>query len=298
MRVVPRRATAPGSSANLGPGFDALGLALGRYVTVEIRPARRLELRTFGEGAGGDAADHLAVTVACSILGHARFSISVSSDLPVGRGLGSSAALAVAAASAAGAVDPLFLAARLDGHPENAAASVHGGLVVATLVGDQPVVRSLRLDPDLSFVLVVPAQPLLSVRARAVLPEMVPLRDAAFNLGRMGILLAGLADRRQLAASAGEDRLHQRARSALFPEADDVLERLYRAGALLSCWSGAGPSLLAVCDGVRSANEVRSAGAAALRELGVPGEALLVSPDLTGVVVEELEAVGDRSRDE
>ncbi len=172
----------------------------------------------------------------------------MDSDIPVGRGLGSSAALAVAAAAAAGAADPFRYGVEIDGHPENAAASAFGGLVAATMVGDRPVVRRMPLDPDLSFVVLVPDRQLLTADARAVLPESVSRGDAVFNLGRLALLLAGLADHHDLGPEAGDDRLHQDARAAVFPEAPDLLAGLREAGALMSCWSGAGPSLLAVCD--------------------------------------------------
>jgi homoserine kinase len=112
-----------------------LAIALDRYVQVEVVPAPALSVRSTGEGAdhSGDAS-HLAARVVADVLGHDRFAVTVHSQIPVSRGLGSSAALAAAAAGAAGADDPLAVAAAYDGHPENAAASVVGGLVAATMV--------------------------------------------------------------------------------------------------------------------------------------------------------------------
>ncbi len=153
----------------------------------------------------------------------------------------------MAAAAAAGAADPFRYGVAIDGHPENAAASAFGGLVVATTIAGRPVYRRLALDPDLRFVVVIPARQLPTAAARAVLPATVPHADAAFNLGRMGLLIAGLADRTMLLPEAGEDRLHQDAAPAALPEAASILAGLRAAGALMSCWSGAGPSLLAVC---------------------------------------------------
>src|ERR1700682_5614502 len=124
------RARAPASSANLGPGFDVLALALSVYVEVTVEPAARLRVEAEGEGADLPLdATHLAVRVATEVAGHDRLAIAVRSEIPVVRGVGSSAALAAAAAAAAGARDPLGVAAAFDGHPENAAASVLGGLV-------------------------------------------------------------------------------------------------------------------------------------------------------------------------
>jgi homoserine kinase len=279
------RARAPASSANLGPGFDVLALALGLYVEVSVEPADRFSLSSSGEGAELAAdATHLAAQVATAAAGHDRLAITVHSDIPVGRGLGSSAALAVAAAAAAGTADPMASAADVDGHPENAAASTLGGLIVATTVGGRPVAYRLPLDPGLAFVVLVPDRPLPTREARAALPTSVPHRDAAFNLGRMGLLVAGLADRRRLIGAATEDRLHQGPRTRLFPEAEALLAGLVDAGALASCWSGAGPALLALC-APEVAGGVVEAGRTLLAGQGVAGRVIQLAADLEGVVV-------------
>ncbi|MHB8670460.1 MAG: homoserine kinase [Acidimicrobiales bacterium] len=281
------RARAPASAANLGPGFDAVALALSLHVEVEVSAAEALALRVQGQGDDLVAdRGHLAARVARAVLGHDRVRIEVRSAIPVGRGLGSSAALAVAVAAACGGDDPLALAASLDGHPENAAAAVLGGLVAATQVDDRPMAVRLPLDPGLGFVVVVPSRPLSTERARQALPGHVPLADAAFNLGHLGLLLAGLGDRRLLSSRATEDRLHQAARAPLFPEAGHLLAGLVEAGALASCWSGAGPSLLAIC-AAEAVPGVREAGLDLLEEVGVPGDVLALRPDLDGLVMDD-----------
>jgi len=280
------RARVPASSANLGPGFDVLALALALYVEVEVVPAARLSLSSEGEGASVACDEHhLAAQVARAVCGHDRLAIRVRSEIPLRRGLGSSAALSVAVAAAAGAADPLKVAVGIEGHAENAAASLRGGLVSAALLDSGPVVRRLPLDPGLAFVVLIPDRELATSDARKVLDEVVPRADAVFNLSRMGLLLAGLADRTLLTVEAGEDRLHQSQRSHLFPEAPELLARLTKAGALVSCWSGAGPSLLGICDGPEAAGRVREAGEAALEALAVPGRAMVVVPDLEGLVL-------------
>jgi len=286
--VASRRARCPASSANLGPGFDTLAIALALYVEVDVRAGPRLIVRAEGEGKElATDQTNLAARVAMDVAGTSELDITIRSQIPVARGLGSSAALAVAAAAAAGATDPLAAAAAVEGHPENAAASLLGGLVTATMLGSRPVASKLPLDSGLAFVVLVPDAPLPTVQARQALPETVSHKDAIFNLGRMGLLISGLADRRRLVAEATEDRLHQQARTPLFPESRVLMAGLQDAGALAACWSGAGPSLLAICDKSVAAN-VREAGERLLREARIAGRAVLLKADAKGLIVTPL----------
>jgi homoserine kinase len=280
------RARVPASSANLGPGFDTLAVALDLYVEVEVEPASRLIVRSEGVGAGlSDDPSHLAARVAIDVAGTDCLAITVRSQIPIARGLGSSAALAVAAAAAAGARDPLAVAAQMDGHPDNAAASKVGGLVAAARVrGGVQAVR-LPLDVSLSFVVIVPDLTLSTARARQALPTEVSRESAAFNLSRLALLLAGLADSRMLIPEATEDRLHQDYRSPLFPAAPKLLASMSAGGALAVCWSGAGPSLLGICRGT-DATQVRQAAEAALAEAGLTGQVLVLRPDLHGLMID------------
>ena len=279
------KARVPASSANLGPGFDTLGLALSLYTEVTVTPADRLEIVSSGEGSWFPATpNHFVAKMARHVLGHDRLRIEVSSEIPVSRGLGSSASLAIAVVAACGHPDPLTVVATLEGHADNASAGVLGGLVTATLINGRVVANRLALDPSLTFVVVIPDRHLSTGDARKVLPPEVGFSDAVFNLGRMGALIAGMADRSRLTASAFDDHLHQQQRTALYPESVELLGALIEAGALGSCWSGAGPTLLAVCDR-SSVGAVRDAGESTLAAVGLTGRSLHVEADTNGLQV-------------
>ena len=278
------RARVPASTANLGPGFDALALALALYVEVDIEESDHLEVIAQGCVTDVDAHHHLGVRVARDVLGHDRFRLRVDSQIPIARGLGSSAALALAAAAAAGSTDALSAAVAIDGHPENAAASRFGGLVVAAVLDGETVVEPLGLDDALRFVVVIPDEELATAAAREVLPASVALRDATHNLARFGLLIAGLADHHRLRAEAMDDRLHQRYRGALLPFADAVLVGLRDAGALASCWSGAGSTMLGVVTS-QAADSVAASARDMLESLSVPGVVQVLDADHAGLVV-------------
>lgn len=279
------RARCPCSSANLGPGFDALALALNLYVEVSVEPADALAITTEGEGADfPQGPEHMSAAIARDVLGHDNVAITVRSEIPVARGLGSSAALAAATAAAAGASDPLAIATRIDGHAENAAASVLGGLVVGTVVDGQPVAERLEVDDRLAFVVVIPERMLSTRDARAALEPEVPLHDAAANLGRLGLLIAGFANADRFSPYAMQDALHQPYRIPLFPESEPIMRGLVEAGALGACWSGAGSTLLAVAM-AGDADAVCAAGTDMLSETGVNGRALRLEVDRTGLQI-------------
>lgn len=280
-------ARCPCSSANLGPGFDALAVALTLYVDVSVEAGDALSITTEGEGADFPTGpDHMAARVARDVLGHDKVAITIRSDIPVARGLGSSAALAAAVAAAAGSPDPLGVAAHVDGHAENAAASVLGGLVVGTMVDETPVAEQLPVDERLAFVVVIPDRMLSTRDARAALHQEVSLHDAATNLGRLGLLIAGFANAERFSPFAMQDTLHQPYRIPLFPESETIMRGLREAGALGSCWSGAGSTLLAVA--MRGdAEAVCAAGTNLLDETKLNGRVLQLEPDRTGLVVSE-----------
>ena len=255
------RACVPATSANLGPGFDSLGLALGLHDEVEARVLPSgLSVDVSGEGAA-DVADagekHLvvrAMRAAFDDLGVGQpsgLALRCVNRIPHGRGLGSSAAAIVAGVLAARALagasvgpdDALPLASELEGHPDNVAPCLYGGLTISWMAG--PVARAVRLEPlaQITPVVVIPAAPVSTNVARGLLPAAVPHADAARNAGRAALLIAALTARPEALLDGTEDRLHQDYRAPVMPATHDLLGRL-RAASLPAVVSGAGPSVL------------------------------------------------------
>ncbi|MDY6999346.1 MAG: homoserine kinase [Actinomycetota bacterium] len=257
------------SSANLGPGFDSMGIALSLYDEVIVETTDSgLVVEVEGQGAGQVPLDasHLVVravqrglaetgTVAPGLIVRCR------NEIPHSRGLGSSAAaavggLAVANGLAAQANCPLMTESRLvqissefEGHPDNAAAAVLGGAVVSwTEAGAQPprfAAAAIRLHPDIHLFTAVPQVRSSTAETRAVLPEQVSHTDARFNLSRSALLVVALTERPDLLMAATEDVLHQPQRASAMPASAEYLAVLRRSG-VPAVLSGAGPAVLAL----------------------------------------------------
>lgn len=259
----PVRVRVPATSANLGPGFDALGLALGRYDEVTARvTAGGVSVAVTGEGAGHLPTDasHLVVRSMMAVfdeLGErpAGLELSCLNRIPQARGLGSSSAAIVAGILAARAlvVDgaarmpddaALRFAARLEGHPDNVAPCLLGGFTIAWTQDDGA--RAVREDPapGVRPVVFVPSEQGLTEVARAALPATVPHADAAFNAGRSALLVQALTRAPELLFPATEDRLHQPYRASGAPASAALVARL-RADGVAAVVSGAGPTVLA-----------------------------------------------------
>lgn len=287
----------PASTSNLGPGFDCLGLALGLWLEVRATPVAggRHELVRHGEGlAELPAADGDLVLAGFERLRKVHafrgcFRFEVRSEIPVGRGLGSSGAAIVAGAllarSIAGRarVEGALLAACIDieGHPDNVAAALTGGLTLcARTTPEDWTVLTPPLSPTIGFAVAWPRQPLETPRARAALPASVPFSDATENPRRLAFLLEGL--RRGdpgLLAFGGEERLHVRYRLPLLPGAERALAAGHAAGAWLATLSGAGSGLVAL--GPRGAMEpIAQAMAAELEAATGLGVARVLEPVL------------------
>jgi homoserine kinase len=262
----PVRVRVPATSANLGPGFDALGLALALHDEVEAEvTGAGLAVEVSGEGADTAAADerHLVVRAMRAAFAATAgeqppgLALRCTNAIPQGRGLGSSAGAVVAGLLAARALagtrspEPLpdnallALATELEGHADNAAACLAGGLTVAWNPGTGP--RAVRLEPLPAIVpvLCVPVQSMPTTAARRALPPTVPHADAAANAGRAALLVTALTQAPDLLLDATQDVLHQPYRAPLMPAAADLIGRLREAG-IAAVLSGAGPSVLAL----------------------------------------------------
>jgi homoserine kinase len=265
----------PASSANLGPGFDALGMALGIYLTCRFEPSEQLSILVCGRDAGQISAgpDNLiwqtVQAVARDVTGSLPpIALEIDNDIPIGKGLGSSAAALTAGVVIADHLLGLHWkphrildeAARIEGHPDNVAACVLGS-IVASAIDAGGVARAVRLElPErYGVAIVVPDFNLPTTEARKVLPRSYASQDAIFNVQRSALLVAALATGTTSAFPiALEDRFHQPYRYSLIPGLEEMVN--LRAPGLLGCTlSGAGPSVLVfyekgseqVCDLVR-----------------------------------------------
>lgn len=254
----------PATSANLGPGFDALGMALDLANVVHVAPAEALAVRIEGEGAGvlAEGPDNLvyqAMTCLAERLGEPLPPVRLHcvNAIPLARGLGSSSAAIVAGLVAANHLygdrlspDALLeLAVALEGHPDNVAPALLGGVRVCVQTDAGVCQAPVPLRRPLRAVLFVPDFPMPTEAARRALPATVPLHDAVFNLGRAALLVAALATGAyDLLREATRDRLHQPARTALFPAMPAFFAAALEAGALGACLSGAGSTVLALVE--------------------------------------------------
>lgn len=289
----------PASSANLGAGYDCLGVALAitNRVTLEARAEalHGIELTVVGEGRGELSADRdnrfvrgleAAIRAAVGdVPADVWWSIRMDNDIPLSRGLGSSAAATVGGVLAGNALtgdsletkDLLRLATEIEGHPDNASAVLLGGFVASASGPDG--VDAVRFDapPELRAVLFVPDLRLSTGEMRAALPTAVPFADAVANLGAVAVGVGGLASGRfELLRRLTVDRLHEPYRAGAFPQLPDLVTAARDAGALGACLSGAGSTVLAFVDSEEATAAVSGAFEATAARYELTGHAMSV----------------------
>lgn len=259
------RVKVPATSANLGPGFDTLGLALALYdeltVTVRDEPGAFVEVHGVGEGEVPTDETNLVVRA----IAHAFAAVGMPvpglhlvahNSIPHGRGLGSSGAAIVSGIVAAkgllegivefGPQQLLSLSTELEGHPDNVAPALFGGLTIAWVSATGPQHKKLMVHRGVSPLVFVPEHVMSTALARSLQPTSVPHEDAVFNVSRSALLVAALVQSPELLLAATEDKLHQNYRAKAMPETDRLISAL-RADGFPAVVSGAGPSILVLC---------------------------------------------------
>ncbi|GLX69517.1 homoserine kinase [Paenibacillus glycanilyticus] len=292
----------PASTANLGPGFDTLGMALSLYAWIEMSAAEKTTFRLFGDNMQGIPTDksNLLYEVAQLVFDEAGVSVpelevAMYSDIPLARGLGSSATAIVGALVAANALiggplsdDKLFqLATKLEGHPDNVGASLFGGIVVSAWDGERADYVKLTPHAKLETLVAIPAFQLSTEKARHALPSQISMADAVFNVGRSSLLVAALASGELgLIRHAMRDRLHQPYRAPLIPGMSTILEHATEYGALGAALSGAGPTLIAFVEaGSKNDSGLEPFLLGTLKQEGIAAETMRLKPCLDGPVI-------------
>lgn len=252
----------PATTANIGPGFDSMGcaLALYNYITCEVLPAGKLVITGCPEPYQNE--ENLAVQGYRAVLSrlglpNEGLSLNIRAEIPVCRGLGSSAAMIAGGATAANLLhgsplppaELLEVTNEIEGHPDNLAPAIYGGLTASLVEDGKPRTVKLPLSPTLRWVAAIPDFELSTHLARAVLPKEVTFVDAVYNASHVAVLVGALGrGDRELIAMALRDRLHQPYREKLIPEYNKVKTAAEQCGAIAFCISGAGPTLLALTD--------------------------------------------------
>lgn len=253
---------APATTANIGPGFDSMGCALALYNYITCEPLMENQLIITGCPKQYQNEENLAVQGYYAVLKRLGLpkeglALDIKANIPVCRGLGSSAALIAGGAAAANLMHgtPLFadellqITNEIEGHPDNLAPAIYGGLTASLLENGKPKTIKLPLSPALRWVAAIPDFELSTHLARSVLPKEVSFADAVYNASHAAVLVGAMGSgNRELIATALRDRLHQPYREKLIPEYDKVRAAAEQCGAIAFCISGAGPTLLALTD--------------------------------------------------
>lgn len=290
----------PATSANLGPGFDTLGLSLALYdeLRVSVRDEPGATVEVVGVGAGEVPTDESNLVVRA--IAHTFESVGVAlpglnllarNSIPHGRGLGSSGAAIVSGIMAArglleGVVEfdaqaLLALANDMEGHPDNVAPALFGGLTIAWVTPDGPRFKKLIVHRGVSPLVLVPEHVMSTALARSLQPQSVPHEDAVFNVSRSALLVAALIQSPELLHAATEDKLHQSYRASAMPETDRLIT-LLRSNGFAAVVSGAGPSILVLCS---DPSQRLAAAELVAREAQTAWQPLMLAVDFKGATV-------------
>lgn len=258
----------PATSANLGPGFDSLGLALQLYNDFHIKPSILQSIRIQGEGEGVPKLLKennfikifkeicAQISEESAIAESANFSFLLQNNIPISRGLGSSSAAIVGAI--VGAYQALGVkytkdtiinkALKYERHPDNITPAVNGGFNATMIKNNRVFYVKTRISTDIKAVMVIPNKPISTKHSRKSIPKQIPLTDAVFNLSRASMIASIFAQKRwSLLKVVGEDKIHQDLRMKLFPALFSVRKEAMKNGALMSVLSGSGSSFINIC---------------------------------------------------
>jgi homoserine kinase len=295
----------PATTANLGPGLDTLGLALALYdeleVTVRAEPGAHVDVHGVGAatadapGVETDESNLVVRSIAATFAAYGQempgLELVAHNVIPHGRGLGSSGAAIVAGVMAAkglleGIVDIdanglLAVATELEGHPDNVAPAIFGGLTIAWTTPEGPGAKKLIVHRGVSPLVLVPESTMSTKLARSLQPESVPHEDAIFNVSRSALLVAAMTQSPELLLAATEDRLHQNYRASAMLETDALIRAL-RAQGLAAVVSGAGPSVLVLAS---DPAERQVAVDLVAEHAATPWQALMLAVDFKGATV-------------
>ncbi|WP_286886216.1 homoserine kinase [Aneurinibacillus sp. UBA3580] len=292
----------PASTANLGPGFDTIGMAFQLYTTITLEVADTTVVRLHGPNLSGLPTDksNLIYQIAARVFEKAGLAvpeiiIDVTSDIPLTRGLGSSASAIVGALVAANELagkpfttDELYyMATEEEGHPDNVGASFFGGVIVALMEKDHvPYVR-FPVPEHLEAIAVIPEFMLSTEKARDVLPSMYSRQDVVYTASHTGVLVGALATGNlSLLRTAMKDVFHQPYRVPLVPGLDTILAEAHGYGAVGAALSGAGPTIIALVDKRKPTDALQAFMVGTLAEYGIGCTIMRLVPDETGVQVE------------
>lgn len=292
----------PATTANLGPGFDCLGMALSVYNTVSLEETKGgLEIRVSGDvphdSVPLDQSNlvYRAINSVFDVAGrkHAGLTIGLELNAPLARGMGSSASAIVGGMMAANEVlgrplTPAALLARMvamEGHPDNIVPAVVGGLTASLQLEGEVMYQRIKPSSTIRCILLIPDYELSTARARQAIPKSIPLKDAVFNLARIPFILSSLesGDLTNL-SSFMDDRLHQPYRRELIRGYDAVEAAALNAGAAAVCISGAGPTILAIAE-ADCAAKIAEVMQACLVALETKSNCIVIEPDLQGTIL-------------